>query len=181
MRRLLDAGGLGVIHLNNANLAPNAEASFMQNFQKRRTDGPAEQARNARDRAFAVAMRRKEDYLGARVPKELKDRVIERARELDLPVSLLIRKVLEEAFGADAATAVDGASDAGSFGGPATENDRFHGVLVWKGVELKRTHTCDRCGTSMSQHESAFMGFLAGSEGVVIVCNGCKGQIQGRM
>jgi|GEM_PF-1091751 len=181
MCRLLDAHGLGVIHLNNANLAPNAKANFMQNFRKHHPDGPAEQARNARDRAFAVAMRRKEDYLGARVPKELKDRVIQRAKELDLPVSLLIRKVLEEAFGADAVPAVDAASDVGSLGGPATENDRFRGVLVWEGVELNQAHDCDHCGASMGQHESAFMGFLAGSRGVVIVCNGCKGQIQGRM
>lgn len=153
----------------------------MQNSQKRRMDGPAEQARNARDRAFAVAMRRKEDYLGARVPKELKDRVIQRARELDLPVSLLIRKVLEDAFGADAAPAEDMPAAAESPDGLASRNDRYHGVLVWEGVELNRAHNCDRCGVPMNQHESASMGFLAGSEGVVIVCNGCKGQIQGRM
>src|SRR3569832_1831157 len=51
-----------------------------------------------RDQAMAMAMKRKEEYLGARVPRWLKDKVIERARDTGVPVSILIRIILEEAF-----------------------------------------------------------------------------------
>src|SRR3569623_1984684 len=74
----------------------------------------------ARDKALSLAMKRKEEYLGARVPRWLKDKVMERAREVGVPVSILLRNVLEEAFrdeelvqsaqsGADDDTKVDAA------------------------------------------------------------------------
>src|SRR3569832_2340392 len=62
---------------------------------KRWARGPQEEVR---DQAMAMAMKRKEEYLGARVPRWLKDKVIERARDTGVPVSILIRNILEEVF-----------------------------------------------------------------------------------
>jgi len=55
-------------------------------------------AQSMRDNALSVAMKRKEEFLGARVPKELRDKVTARASEQGIPVSILIRNILEEAF-----------------------------------------------------------------------------------
>lgn len=55
-------------------------------------------AQAMRDAAMSAAMQRKEEFLGARVPKELRDKVIRRAEHLNVPVSILIRTILEEAM-----------------------------------------------------------------------------------
>ena len=55
-------------------------------------------AQTMRDQALSVAMKRKEEFLGARVPKELRDKVTARANEQGIPVSILIRNILEDAF-----------------------------------------------------------------------------------
>lgn len=55
-------------------------------------------AQSMRDNALSVAMKRKEEFLGARVPKELRNKVTARANEQGIPVSILIRNILEEAF-----------------------------------------------------------------------------------
>ncbi|HKI81175.1 MAG TPA: hypothetical protein VKA04_05970, partial [Pseudodesulfovibrio sp.] len=60
-------------------------------------DKAARRGKTYRDKATSNAMQRKEEYLGARVPKELRDQVVQRASELGMPVSILIREILEEA------------------------------------------------------------------------------------
>lgn len=153
----------------------------MQKFEKRRGEPAGPPQSGPRERAFAIAMRRKEDFLGARVPKELKDRVIQRARELDLPVSLLIRKVLEDAFTLNATPDSDAQGAAVSAGRTALEKGLFKRVLGWKDLELNQNHPCDSCGTQLRSGTQAMMGILAGDEGFVVVCGHCKGQIQGRV
>ena len=63
--------------------------------------GPSDTVNRAqamRDKALSVAMKRKEEFLGVRVPKDLRDKVTDRANNLGIPVSILIRNILEEAF-----------------------------------------------------------------------------------
>ena len=151
----------------------------MQKFQKNRGESMVPPQNGPRDRAFAMAMRRKEDFLGARVPKELKDRVIQRARELDLPVSLLIRKVLEDAFAVDGTKFPDISSNIVADKRTEVESDPFLSVFAWKAIELNQAYECDRCDASLKPGEHAAMGILKGDEGSVFVCNSCKEQIQG--
>ena len=56
---------------------------------KRMRDNAMRHARNIGNKARANAMKRKEEYLGARVPKELRDKVIAQADRLEIPVSIL--------------------------------------------------------------------------------------------
>src|SRR3990172_12224513 len=79
-------------------LANSSGVRSMHKAMKRNQEQFVRQAGRMRERAVAQAMKRKEEYLGARVPRELKDRVLERAQELGIPASILIRQVLEEAF-----------------------------------------------------------------------------------
>lgn len=51
-----------------------------------------------KSRALAAAVKRKEEYPGARIPRELKDKVIKSAVALRMPVSVLIRKQLDGAY-----------------------------------------------------------------------------------
>jgi len=78
-----------------------------------------------RNKAVSMAMKRKEEYLGARVPKELRDRVIQCAKEMGIPVSILIRNTLEDAFG-------EGSSGRGILSsGKKTSAEEFSSVLGW--------------------------------------------------
>src|SRR3569833_3273128 len=108
----------------------------------------------ARDMALSLAMKRKEEYLGARVPRWLKDKVMERAREVGVPVSILIRNVLEEAFrdeelgqsaqsGADVDTKVDAAR-------AETAVNRFPAVIGWEEIRLNRTMACSSCSKRLN-------------------------------
>ncbi len=134
------------------------------------------QAKAMRDKAMALAMKRKEDYLGARVSRELKARVIARAEALGIPVSLLIRKTLEEAF-----LPRDASLAAGCETAPAGEQCVFPQVLGWKALELNQPRPCQRCARWLDVGEEAVLGLMAtAEEGWVIVCQACKQQALAR-
>ncbi|ALP52145.1 hypothetical protein Tel_02735 [Candidatus Tenderia electrophaga] len=131
--------------------------------------GQAGKAR--RDKAVSMAMKRKEEYLGARVPKELRDRVIQTAKEMGIPVSILIRNTLEDAFGMGPPAR---APSSASKETPA-DADIFNTVLGWEKIQLNKTVSCLGCGTVLQQGKKAFLG-LGASEPVVI-CDACKGHV----
>src|SRR3569833_4063126 len=95
----------------------------------------------ARDKALSLAMKRKEEYLGARVPRWLKDKVIERARDTGVPVSILIRNILEAAFreGRDGAqTRPSRGAETGAETHLIEARRRFSTVIGWEQIELNR-------------------------------------------
>ena len=56
----------------------------------------AERATTMRQQAMATAAKRKQEYLGARVPKQLREKIISKAESLGIPVSILIRNILTD-------------------------------------------------------------------------------------
>ena len=122
-----------------------------------------------RDRAVSIAMKRKEEYLGARVPKELRDRVIHRAKELGIPVSILIRNILEDAFKHEPV----------EFQAPATAHkevgSRFSSVLGWESIKLNRPIDCSGCGVPLTPGDDVTLGLGAGEP--VVLCDACKDRI----
>lgn len=127
----------------------------------------------ARDEAIAMAMRRKEEYLGARVPRELRDRVIQRAKSMDIPVSILIRKVLEDAFLRDEVDIGAGKPGAGESG--ALEGRRYEAVLGWDRIKLNKPMPCAGCGVELPPGSSVTMG--VGATSPVILCDVCEGDV----
>lgn len=115
----------------------------------------------ARDRALAEARRRKEEYLGARVPRELREKVMCRARELGLPVSILIRNVLDEAFGG------------GSAALSQKNKGMFADVLGWEEITLNRAIECACCSTPLHPGTRVTLG-LGGAKKHVVLCSKCK-------
>ena len=138
------------------------------NSEQKNARTQANRASSMRAQAVAQAMRRKEEYLGARVPRELREKVIRRAQELAVPVSILIRNVLEDAFGGHAATA---APAPGVQSKPA-----FEDVLGWEEITLNRAIACAHCGTGLKAGSRATLG-LGGVGGHVVLCGRCKGLI----
>ena len=120
-----------------------------------------------RDRAFATAMKRKEEYLGARVPKELRDRVIAKAKEQGIPVSILIRNILEDAFKDQPAAAPEVETPVSI----TPDRSLLDSVLAWDSISLNKSINCSKCGKLLSAGDDALMGL--GSSSLVVICKSC--------
>lgn len=125
----------------------------------------------SRNKARTVAMRRKEEYLGARVPKELRSRVVRRAEELGVPVSILIRDILMAAFRTPQASASPPPSE--SWAERPVESD-FSSVLGWEDMRLNKSVQCSRCGVPLSAGSSVTAGVDEVGRRHIILCNACK-------
>lgn len=130
----------------------------------------------ARDQAMAMAMRRKEDYLGARVPRWLKDKVMDRAKHAGVPVSILIRNILEEAFREDrddrpmrSPASADIKADARPTGAK-----HFPTVIGWEQIKLNRNMACSGCGRHLSAGARVSLGLVGPGEEHVILCGLCE-------
>lgn len=124
-----------------------------------------------REKAVSMAMKRKEEYLGARVPKELRERVVSRAKEMSIPVSILIRNTLEEAF-KEGVVASSVLSSASCSRDEKINAEKFSSVLGWETIELNKTVHCSGCGTTLQQGTRADLGL--GSLQPVVICRTCK-------
>ena len=138
----------------------------------------ARQGMEVKAKALAIAMKRKEEYLGARVPKELKERVIARASELRIPVSNLIRNVLEEAFGGQGLEKEISNSRLSTYIkknslGIASAN-RFPMVLGWEDIRLNRSTVCTGCGKNLEPGSYVILGIAAPGEERILLCDICK-------
>ncbi len=122
-----------------------------------------------RDKAVSVAMKRKEEYLGARVPKALRDRVLERAKKLGIPVSILIRNTLEKTFKEGVAASPANSNDKKKI------SDNFSSVIGWELIQLNKTVECSGCGLELRKGAKANIGL--GSQQPVVICCACKENI----
>ncbi len=125
-----------------------------------------DQARRYGEKMRDQARRRKAEYLGARVPADLKRKVIAHAERRGIPVSDLIRDTLEKAFG-DLPDAVrETEKPAGS----------YPDVIGWELIELNRRMRCTGCGTELAVGERASLGLALGRGDHAILCRKCRPQ-----
>lgn len=126
-----------------------------------------------RAKAMAMAAQRKEEFLGARVPRELRDKVVQRAEQLGIPVSLFIRNMLEELF-KDMPACVDKQHIQVEPARPSALAKRFAQVLGWEDMRLHRSVACSGCGHALTPGMSVTLGLgMKGGEHVVL-CQHCK-------
>ncbi len=130
------------------------------------------QAELMRGQARERAMKRKEEYLGARVPRELKEKVIAHANRMDIPVSILIRNILEEAF-ADSQPDMGEVAVAGD-SGKTRDEDRFPSVIGWEKIVLNRSMRCTGCNAELPSGAVVTLGLPIPGEDHVILCAKCK-------
>lgn len=139
-------------------------------------------ARRMQQRARNVALKRKEEYLGARVPKGLKDRVLNQAKEQGIPVSLLIRRVLEEVFIEKNGVLSKDESDGSRVLDKNVEDQElsspFQEVIGWKSIELNRNSTCRQCKHPMQSGKEAHIAITPSPDQLLIVCGSCKKSLQ---
>ncbi len=144
------------------------------------SEHPAERAKSARVKAQAEARRRKEEFIGARVPLDLREKIFRRAEAEGIPASLLIRRILEEAFRAEAEAAPSRAQnpmpDQVSLAQPKT-GARFPDVLGWESITLHKPTTCASCAVALPAGSAAALGFSASGGAPVVLCGRCRAAV----
>jgi len=148
----------------------------MDKIAKAMRDMGQAQAQIRRDKARVSAMKRKEEYLGARVPGELRAQVIARANELGIPVSILIRNILEEAF-ASVTTGVESApvaARAGTAVQRTMQKPDYPSVIGWEQITLNRSMICTGCAREIEAGARVTLGLTSPGEDHVILCGNCK-------
>lgn len=141
---------------------------------------PMNRGSDMREKAMAIAMKRKEEYLGARVPKALKERVIKKADEMNIPVSLLIRRLLEQTFPEGSAAPVkldiDNVTEAAAKP-VSSPKEKYADIIGWKEIEVSQDRSCERCREPLPKGSMASLGFTSTDAGYVILCPTCKSQL----
>ena len=141
----------------------------------RRSSGAVNRAQGMRNKALSVAMKRKEEFLGVRVPKDLRDKVTDRANDLGIPVSILIRNILEEAFNGQKPVA-----RSATYNSPGNEPlqesaERFPSVLGWEVLRLNKQVNCFSCGKQLLAGASVMLGLDQTGATHIILCDQCQG------
>ena len=127
-----------------------------------------------RDRAMAQAQKRKEEFLGARVPKGLRDKVIQSAEAQGISVSILIRRILEKAFEGEVASSVSTKSDDIEQRASVDVTQRFPSVLGWETIILNQGVSCSACSCGLSAGSHVTLGLSATGGSPIVLCDHCK-------
>ena len=146
-------------------------------MQKEELDKLREQAarrgKAGRRKAATAARHRKEEYLGARVPRELRERVIQRAGALGMPVSIFLRQILEQALDGPRAEVRPSPEGPRAAGG-RHDGGRFPDVLGWEEIRLNKSVACAECGSPLAAGTRATLGLAGAGAGHVVLCQRCK-------
>jgi hypothetical protein len=127
---------------------------------------------------------RKERVIHTRVPESLEAELRDRAQDLGISVSNLVRNVLGHAFGlvgdvaADAhAIARAARGDRGPAGVPASEPAALDDVIAWQPIVLAKNAVCARCNDLLPRGSDAAIA-IADRGGRPIVCVACLAELR---
>lgn len=127
-----------------------------------------------REQARERADKRKAEYLGARVPAALREKVIARAESLGIPVSDLIREILEQAF----AGTPDVRPAAPTPTAPTVERHlepvNYSGIIGWETITLNQARACSACGVPLMPGQEVTFGLALDSNDHAILCRKCR-------
>jgi hypothetical protein len=120
---------------------------------------------------------RKERVLHTRVPEKLENELKERAAELGVSVSNLVRNVLTHAFGLVGDVVADGARVARAATGqrpPSNPNE----VIGWQQLVLQKNAVCSNCNDILPRGRDAAIAITEGSGPRPIVCLRCLEELR---
>jgi hypothetical protein len=131
---------------------------------------------------------RKEKVLHTRVPSSLDRQLKERARNLGLSVSTVVRHVLLNTFGLVEDIVVDSANLAMSIAGddsPAKGDGRrakdfaMTGVLGWQEAVLNVNGVCERCNTLLAKGRKGVIAVRESPGPRTLLCARCLNELAG--
>ena len=139
-----------------------------------RSDGRARETETTDDR--------KERVLHTRVPERLEAELKERAADLGVSVSNLVRNVLTHAFGLVGDIVADGAQVARSARGerkePVAAPPRPAEVLGWQPLVLGKNAVCAACNDILARGADGAVAITDGGGPRAIVCPRCLEEIR---
>jgi hypothetical protein len=126
---------------------------------------------------------KKEKVIHTRVPERLETELRERAQDLGISVSNLVRNVLGHAFGLVGDIMADGASVAraargGKTAAPAAAPADPDDVLAWQPIVMNKNAVCTRCNAVLLRGADAAIGVTDGAGPRPVVCPDCLKEIR---
>jgi plasmid stability protein len=129
---------------------------------------------------------RKERVLHTRVPEKLEAELKERAAELGMSVSNLVRNVLTHAFDLVGDIVADGASVARSASGvrrsarpsAGAPSDPLADVIGWQPLVLQKNAVCARCNDILARGKDAAIAITDAAGPRPIVCPRCLEELR---
>lgn len=134
-------------------------------------------AQAMREQAMAVAKKRKEEFIGARVPKELRDKIIQRAERDGVSVSILVRQILERAFNESVAVSSTIGTEIDASARQAAKDQfkkKFAHVLGWETITLNTHINCAGCDKELNEGDAVTVGLSFTGGSPVVLCKQCK-------
>jgi len=150
------------------------EGAMMDDIRNTMRDMGRQYGEQMREQARERAEKRKAEYLGARVPAALREKVIARAEALGIPVSDLIREILEQAFaGAPEVRPPAPTMTTPSVDAPAKPVN-YSGIIGWETITLNQARACTACGVPLMPGQEVTFGLALDGSDHAILCRKCR-------
>ncbi len=136
-------------------------------------------------RAKRVRRRTKDKVLQARIPEDLDVQLRDRAEQLGLSVSTVVRNVLLHTFDLVEGVVADSAQLARVVQGrekpaapllPAPDPEEGSGVIGWQQAVLNRNGVCEQCNVILAKGETAAVGVPVQAR-PLLLCLKCLGEL----
>ncbi len=123
------------------------------------------------------SLERKGRVLQARVPESLYADLVEQARRLRVPVSNLVRNILEDSLRMVENIVDGGLEIAAALGGKAPSPTDLSAVVGWQPLIANKHMVCHRCGSEIAKGQQAFLSVGAPEGRTFVICEGCQCQV----
>ena len=124
-------------------------------------------------RADAARQERKDHVLQARVPQSLYNDLVKQAKRLRVPVSNLVRNILEDSVHMVESIVDGGLEIADALTGGATKEE-LSDVVGWQPMTAGRRLSCAMCGESIAKSDQAFLSVGAPGGRTYVLCEKCQ-------
>jgi len=115
----------------------------------------------------------KDHVLQTRVPKSLYNDLAVQARRLRVPVSNLVRNILEDSVRM-VENIVDGGLDIVETLTSGADDQELGAVIGWQPLTPSRQLPCSRCGRALQKDSEAFVSVGAPGKRTFVICPECK-------
>jgi len=115
----------------------------------------------------------KEHVLQARVSKTLYRDLAEQAKRLRVPISNLVRNILEDSVRM-VGNIVESSFEIAEALRDKVDKETIASVLGWQRMVANKRLACAQCGNAIEKGSEAFIGVGAPGSRTIVICEGCK-------